>query len=95
MNLSPSRIKLLSLALLNCSLAGCGASGGRSPSVDVLGAYFPAWMICIYTGLALTLIARQIFIALKLDSRLRPALLVYASLLMVFSLAVWLVFYKN
>ena len=27
----------------------------RSPTIDILGSYFPAWMICIVSGLTLTL----------------------------------------
>ena len=27
----------------------------RSPTIDILGSYFPAWMICIASGLTLTL----------------------------------------
>ena len=29
----------------------------RSPTIDILGSYFPAWMICIVSGLTLTLVA--------------------------------------
>ena len=67
----------------------------HSPTVDVLGSYFPAWMVCIVIGLGLTLIARQLFIGFKLDTHLRPAPLVYLSLLIFFTLAVWLMFFKN
>lgn len=43
----------------------------------------------------MTLIARQILIALELGAHVRPAPLVYPSLLIFFTLAVWLAFYKN
>jgi hypothetical protein len=74
-------------------LAGCHST--HSPTVDVLGSYFPAWIICIVIGLLLTIIARQIFIGFKLDKHLRPAPLVYVSLTICFTLAVWLIFFKN
>src|SRR5712671_677453 len=32
----------------------------RSPTIDILGSYFPAWMICIVSGLTLTLISHWI-----------------------------------
>jgi len=32
----------------------------HSPTIDILGSYFPAWMICIVSGLTLTLIAHWI-----------------------------------
>ena len=75
-------------------LTGC-QSEGHSPTVDVLGSYFPAWMVCIIIGLMITLILRQVFIGLKLDSYLRPAALIYPSLAIFFTLAVWLMFFKN
>ena len=74
-------------------LSGCQAE--HSPTVDVLGSYFPAWIICIVLGLALTIITRHIFIILKLHAHLRPALLVYLCLMICFTLAIWLLFFRN
>src|SRR6266481_8985241 len=39
----------------------------RSPTIDILGSYFPAWMICIVSGLTLTLISRWIIRAYHLE----------------------------
>ena len=72
-------------------LAGCA----HSPTLDVLGSYFPAWMVCIVLGLVLTVIARQLLIGLKLNAHLRLAGLVYVSLTVLWTLAVWLVWFKN
>ena len=66
-----------------------------SPTVDVFGSYFPAWMVCILIGLGLTLIARLLLIALKLDAHMRPAPLIYPCLMAVFTMVVWLAFYQN
>ena len=75
-------------------LAGCGLDK-HSPTIDVLGSYFPAWMVCLIIGIVLTLITRQFFIGFKLEARLRAALLVYLCLAVLFTLAVWLIFFKN
>ena len=72
-------------------LAGCA----HSPTLDVLGSYFPAWMVCIVLGLVLTVIARQLLIAFKLNAHLRPAGLVYVCLTVLWTLVVWLVWFKN
>ena len=74
-------------------LAGCHST--HSPTVDILGSYFPAWIICIVIGLVLTIIARQFLIGFKLDKHLRPAPLVYLCLMVCFTLLVWLIFFKN
>jgi hypothetical protein len=95
MNSPTERSNLLLFAWLAFCAAGCQASGNHSPSIDLFGSYFPAWLVCIFAGLAMTLIARQFLIALELGAHVRPAPLVYPSLLIVFTLAVWLAFYKN
>jgi hypothetical protein len=67
----------------------------HAPTLDVLGSYFPAWMICIILGLASTLITRQLFIAFRIDIYLKFAALVYVCLLVFFSLIIWLLFFQN
>ena len=75
-------------------LAGCHADA-HSPTLDVLGSYFPAWVVCIVIGLALTLITRQIFIGLKINAHLRPIVLVYLCLMVFYTLGIWLLFFQN
>ncbi len=84
------------LILLTASLlfAGCQTTA-HAPTVDVIGSYFPAWIVCILAGLALTLVTRLMLIGLKLNTHLRPAPLVYLCLMVFFTLAVWLMFFKN
>ena len=75
---------------------GCGTLQGRSPTINVLGSYFPAWMACIVTGLLLTLITRELLIGLKLNNHLYPApLLVYLGMLLLFTFAVWLALFNH
>ena len=75
-------------------LTGCQPAA-HSPTVDVLGSYFPAWIFCILIGLAMTLVARQLLIGFKLRPYLPPAPVLYVCLLIVFTLTVWLAFFKN
>ena len=75
-----------------------GASGflsHHSLAVDVLGSYFPAWMVCILSGLALTLIAHWIVQFRNLKAYLGPAPLIYSCLMIVFTFATWILFYQN
>ena len=81
------------LVIAGLLLAGCHST--HSPTVDVLGSYFPAWIICIVIGLVLTIIARQFLIRFKLDPHLRPAPLIYLCLAICFTLVLWLIFFKN
>ena len=65
----------------------------RSPTIDVFGSYFPAWMVCIIVGIVLTVVVRQVLVALKIDAQLRPKGLVYLCLTIVFALSTRLVIY--
>lgn len=91
--MNSSRFRLL-FPLAGLILAGCHADA-HSPTLDVIGSYFPAWVACIVIGLALTLITRQILIGLKVDAYLRPILLVYLCLMIFYTLSTWLLFFQN
>jgi hypothetical protein len=67
----------------------------RSPTIDILGSYFPAWMICIVSGLTLTLVAHWIVQMCYLKPYLGPAPLVYSCLMIIFTFATWILFYQN
>ena len=69
--------------------------GYRSLTVDVFGSYFPAWMVCIVSGLTLTLIAHWIVQLRNLKPYLGPAPLIYSCLMTVFTFATWILFYQN
>jgi uncharacterized protein involved in cysteine biosynthesis len=67
----------------------------HSPTVDILGSYFPAWMICIVSGVTLTLIAHWIVQVGRLKPYLGPAPLIYSCLMLIFTFATWILFYQN
>ena len=67
----------------------------NSPTVDVLGSYFPAWMVCILSGLALTFVVHWMVQILNLKPYVGPAPLIYSCLMIIFTFATWIVYYKN
>lgn len=67
----------------------------HSPTVDILGSYFPAWMICIISGLTLTLLAHWVVRVCKLKPYLGPAPLIYSCLMIILTFATWILFYQN
>jgi hypothetical protein len=79
------RASLLVAAML--SLTGCT----RAPSVDILGSFFPAWLLCFTIAVIVT-----VFLSLLL-SRLRRIVaypvLFYPSLVALLTFAMWLVFF--
>jgi len=73
------------LALL-IMITGCGVS----PSVNILGSFFPAWLICIVTGVVLTIITLRLFAAMEIASDLGPTAVVYPCLAGLWTFATWL-----
>jgi len=67
----------------------------RSPTIDILGSYFPAWMICIVTGLTLTLVSRWIVRAYHLEPYASPTPLIYSCLTIIYTFVTWIIFYQN
>ena len=83
---------LLPTAFLNgCSLA----MRGHSPTIDVIGSYFPAWMLCIVAGLIAAVVVRALLVGLRLHAHLYPKGVVYPCMLLCFTLATWLVFFQS
>lgn len=89
------RIIVVGLVLLLIAFVAVHLFSHHSPTVDILGSYFPSWMICIVSGLTLTLIAHWIVQVGRLKPYLGPAPLIYSSLMIIFTFATWILFYKN
>ena len=67
----------------------------RSPTIDILGSYFPAWMICIVSGLTSTLVSRWIIRAYHFEPYASPAPLIYSCLTIIYTFVTWIIFYQN
>ena len=75
--------------LLTClTSAGCE----RAPSFDILGSYFPGWLVGLTTALLLTVLTRWLLLRLKIEVAL--PIVVYPSLLACFAFAQWLLFLR-
>jgi YtcA family len=88
MRIVPRRAALV--AALSSVLAACA----RAPSVDILGSFFPVWMICGSAAVILTFFARKLLVRYKLESRVGPVALFYTSLVVLFSCLLWLISFR-
>src|SRR5246500_5434549 len=70
-------------------------SSNHSLTVDILGSYFPAWMVCIVSGLALTFVTHWFVQLCHLKPYVGPAPLIYSCLMIIFTFATWILFYQN
>ena len=66
-----------------------------APSVNILGSFFPAWLLCVVAGVMLTLVARQVFVATGLTRHVAPAGIVYPALAFLLTFATWLVVFAS
>jgi NhaP-type Na+/H+ or K+/H+ antiporter len=82
------RIAGSALALAGLCLTGCG----RAPSFDVLGSFFPAWLLCLALGLVLTAGARWLLSRLHIVIAL--PVFTYPSLTALFSFGLWLALFR-
>jgi hypothetical protein len=71
-----------------CVLAGCG----RAPSFDILGSFFPAWLVCLTAALLLTVIFRWLLLRIRIV--IAAPVLTYPSLTALITLALWLGFFR-
>jgi hypothetical protein len=71
-------------------LAGCS----RIPSFNILGSFFPSWILCGVIGILLTVGSRLLFVRIKLEEQLSPLILVYPCLAAFFTFTLWLLFFS-
>ena len=81
----PSMLGAL-LALMFCT--GCS----RAPSFEILGSFFPAWLVCLSLGLVLTVVGH--WILLRVHVVLAVPILTYPSLTALFTFTFWLSFFR-
>lgn len=79
---------LVAVAGLFC--AGCG----RAPSVDIIGSFFPVWMVCLTIGVVLAFVTRYFLLRHHLESEVGPVALFYPSVVVLYTCLLWLIFYR-
>ncbi len=72
------------------STAGCS----RAPSFNILGSFFPAWILCGVIGILLAVAVRIFFVRIDFEKELSPLILVYPCLAAFFTFSIWLLFFS-
>jgi len=83
----PAANQRLLVYLVVFLLAGCS----RTPSVDILGSFFPAWLVCLAAASLLTALARLIL--MRLHMKLDLPVLAYPALAALLTFSLWLMFF--
>ena len=73
---------IVSLLLTSCS---------RAPSFDIVGSFFPAWLVCLIVAIAVSSLCALLFRRLQIP--LAVPVLTYTCLTAFFTFALWLIFF--
>ena len=82
-------------------MARCGAVspilavGGCDPIINIYGSFFPAWVVCLVSGVLLTVLLRFLFAVIGVEQYLGPLVLIYPSLVLLVTLVTWLIFFQS
>ena len=63
--------------------------------MDLLGSYFPAWMLCAAVGIVTAVIIRQLLAVAGIDAYVVAPLLTYAALAIAVTLLTWLIWFGH
>jgi len=85
-----TRRPLIPAQLICLLCAGCG----RAPSVDIIGSFFPVWMVCLTVAIVLTSILRLVLLRYQFESEIGPVALFYPSVVILLSCLLWLIFFR-
>ena len=64
------------------------------PQINVVGSFFPSWMLCAAIGIVVAVVARQLFVRVGVDPYLGPRALVYPCLALLVTLALWVALFR-
>jgi hypothetical protein len=82
--------KYLLPAAFSLFLTACS----NAPSVDIVGSFFPVWMVCLIIGVMLAACLRWLLLRLRMESDVGPLALFYPSAVVLFTCGLWLIFFR-
>ena len=71
-------------------LTGCS----RAPAVDIVGSFFPGWIVCLAIAVVLTFAIHYLLLRLRLETEVGPLALFYPSLLTLLTSLLWMVYFR-
>jgi YtcA family len=84
--------RALSFSIIGLGLLCTGC--GRAPAIDVIGSFFPAWMVCLILSVVLAGILRLFLLRRQLEPAVEPVALFYPAVVLLLSCIFWLIFFR-
>jgi hypothetical protein len=76
--------------LLALPLAGCS----HAPTFNILGSFFPSWLLCLIVGICLAALVNWVLTRYKLEKLIVWPVLIYPCIATFFSFFLWLIFFS-
>ncbi len=73
----------------------CPAGCSQSPSQDIMGSFFPAWMLCGVIGIAAAILCRVVLGAVRLHEHVLAPTLAYLAVTTAVTLVSWLTWFGH
>jgi hypothetical protein len=64
-----------------------------APMQNIMGSFFPSWMLCAIAGIVVMVTVRQALVVLHVHENLPVPLLTYLAVALIIACAIWLVFF--
>jgi hypothetical protein len=71
-------------------LTGCDGA----PALNVIGSFFPAWMVCLIISIVVTGLLRLFLVRRQLEPAVQPVALFYPAVVLLLCCLLWLIFYR-
>jgi hypothetical protein len=68
----------------------CAMGCGLNPNVEIVGSYFPGWLIALAIGVVLTVIAYSLLRRRGMNHSVGPPAIIYPGMLLLFTCLFWL-----
>ena len=81
----------VSIALSLSAVTALGCS--RNPNVEIVGSYFPGWMLSLASAVVLTLLAHGLLRRHGLDRTVGHPAIIYPGMVVMFTCLLWLCFF--
>lgn len=81
---SPLVVSLPVIFVMGCS---------RNPNVEIVGSYFPGWMLSLAISVVLTLVAHSLLRRQGMDHSIGHPAIIYPGMVVLFTCLLWLCFF--
>lgn len=81
-------------AALICTASTTVTSCAHAPSIEIVGSFFPVWMVCLAVAVIVAFFARKVLVRLNLEPEVGPLSLFYPSMVVSVSCLLWLLCFR-